>query len=98
MNKQYVVVDSDWNLLKKLDGYSDMTYDTEKAAKLALAARTKRFAKRGKMCDARVCTSEEYDKHDVMVERTNIMTGKKFMEKRSTPYYLSPSSETYWSR
>jgi hypothetical protein len=31
------------------------------------------------------------------VERTNIMTGKKFLEDKDTPYYLSPSSETYWS-
>jgi hypothetical protein len=32
-----------------------------------------------------------------MVERTNIMTGKKFLEAEDTPYYMSPSSETYWS-
>ena len=31
------------------------------------------------------------------VERTNIMTGKKFMEDVDTPYFCSPSSETYWS-
>lgn len=32
-----------------------------------------------------------------MVEKTNAMTGEKFMEDEDTPYYLSPSSETYWS-
>jgi hypothetical protein len=32
-----------------------------------------------------------------MVERTNIMTGKKYMEKRNTPAFLSPACETYWS-
>jgi len=32
-----------------------------------------------------------------MVEKTNLMTGKKFMERSDTPYYCSPSSETYWS-
>lgn len=32
-----------------------------------------------------------------MVERTNIMTGKKYMEKRDTPAFLSPACETYWS-
>ena len=31
------------------------------------------------------------------VEKTNMMSGKKFMEKANTPYYCSPSSETYWS-
>ena len=31
-----------------------------------------------------------------MVERTNIMSGEKFMERSDTPYYCSPSSESYW--
>jgi hypothetical protein len=31
-----------------------------------------------------------------MVERTNLISGKKFMPS-NTPCYLSPSSETYWS-
>ena len=31
-----------------------------------------------------------------MVEKTCAMTGKKFMESITTPYYCSPSSETYW--
>ncbi len=37
-----------------------------------------------------------YDDAD-MVERTNIMTGKKYMEKRNTPPFLSPACETFWS-
>ena len=32
-----------------------------------------------------------------MVERTNMMTGKKFLEAENTPYHCSPSSESYWS-
>jgi hypothetical protein len=32
-----------------------------------------------------------------MVERTNLMSGKKYMERRDTPYFCSPSSESYWS-
>jgi hypothetical protein len=32
-----------------------------------------------------------------MVERTNLMSGKKFMEAEDTPYFCSPASETYWS-
>lgn len=31
------------------------------------------------------------------VERVNLMTGKTFLEDYDTPYYCSPSSETYWS-
>ena len=32
-----------------------------------------------------------------MVERTHLMTGKKFLEPSNTPEYLSPASEAYWS-
>ena len=32
-----------------------------------------------------------------MVERTNMMTGKKYMESVNTPRCCSPSSESYWS-
>ena len=31
------------------------------------------------------------------VEKTNAMDGTKFIERYDTPYYCSPSSETYWS-
>lgn len=31
------------------------------------------------------------------VERTNIMTGKKYMEAEDTPFCCSPSTETFWS-
>jgi hypothetical protein len=29
--------------------------------------------------------------------RTNLMSRKEFIEAEGTPYYCSPSSETYWS-
>ena len=29
--------------------------------------------------------------------RTNLMSRKEFLEAEDTPYYASPSSETYWS-
>ena len=31
------------------------------------------------------------------VKKKNMMNGEEFMEPVNTPYYLSPSSETYWS-
>ena len=31
------------------------------------------------------------------VTRRNLMTGEEFQERYDTPYYSSPSSETYWS-
>jgi len=32
-----------------------------------------------------------------MEERTNIMSGETFLEEEDTPYFCSPSSETFWS-
>ena len=32
-----------------------------------------------------------------LVERTNYLTGAKFMEPVDRPYFCSPRSETYWS-
>ena len=37
------------------------------------------------------------DKIEKTVVRKNLMTGKEFAESVNTPYYCSPSSETYWS-
>jgi hypothetical protein len=33
---------------------------------------------------------------DRMVTRKNALTGAEFQERADTPYYCSPSSETYW--
>ena len=45
-----------------------------------------------------VAESEHYyAKLERQVERVNLMSGEKFMESVNTPYYCSPSSETYWS-
>lgn len=32
-----------------------------------------------------------------MVERTNLMSGKTYMEDEDTPLYMSPAAESYWS-
>lgn len=32
-----------------------------------------------------------------MVERVNLMSGKKYMEPSNTPGYMSPACEAYWS-
>ena len=34
---------------------------------------------------------------ETYVTRKNMMSGKEFQERNDTPYYCSPSSETYWS-
>jgi hypothetical protein len=38
-----------------------------------------------------------YSLIEKQVEKTNLMTGKKYMESVNTPLCCSPSSETYWS-
>ena len=45
----------------------------------------------------RVSQGFRYEIHVTMVEKTNMMGGGKFMERYDTPYYCSPSSESYWS-
>ena len=32
-----------------------------------------------------------------IVTRVNLMSGKEYKERRDTPSYLSPASESYWS-
>ena len=39
---------------------------------------------------------ERYEIHATWVTRTSLMGGE-FQERYDTPYYCSPSSETYWS-
>lgn len=41
--------------------------------------------------------NEFYTNIEKTVERTNLMSGKTFRESVNTPYYCSPSSESYWS-
>ncbi len=38
-----------------------------------------------------------YEIHETWVVRKNLLTGEEFKERYDTPYYCSPSSETYWS-
>ena len=52
----------------------------------------------------RMCATDDYLKQmkvmlvdTNMIERTNIITGKKFMEPIDTPVFMSPASESYWS-
>lgn len=41
--------------------------------------------------------NERYEIHETYVTKTNMMSGLPFQERYDTPYYCSPSSETYWS-
>ena len=40
---------------------------------------------------------ERYEIHETYRTKKNMMNGQEFLERYDTPYYCSPSSETYWS-
>ena len=41
-------------------------------------------------------TKSRFEIHDTYVAKTNMMSQQTFYERYDTPYYCSPSSETYW--
>lgn len=62
----------------------------------ARATRTRLCRKAGwSVNDLSIVATRHYQPR--MVEKTNLMTGKKFIEDVNTPYFCSPSSESYWS-
>jgi len=70
------------------------TYNNETAAK---RIRTRLNNKAGEVKFAVAHSDVYHSQIEKKVERTNLMTGKTFMESVNTPYYCSPSSESYWS-
>lgn len=45
----------------------------------------------------RVSQGYRFEIHETYVTRKSLMGGKEFQERYDTPYYCSPSSESYWS-
>ena len=104
-NTKYVVyrINSGYAFYKNPTGYDLALYETNGAA-WRLAKQLNELS--GRVPIAAVCTIEEYtngicpdyENGEVkMVERTNLMTGKKYMEPANTPNYCSPASEAYWT-
>jgi hypothetical protein len=68
-------------------------YNTFGSAK---ATRTRLCNKSGwSICELDIVDTETYQPR--MVTRKNLMSGQEFQEDVNTPYFCSPSSETYWS-
>ena len=68
---------------------------TEASAK---AARTRMFKKSTPSFNVAIAEEKHYrDNIEQFVERTNIMTGKKFTESINTPISCSPAFETYFA-
>jgi hypothetical protein len=75
---------------------ADMVYATERGAKIVAKKMNAKSA--APVTQFVVMTTASFNKYlNPMVERVNIMSGKTFKEPRNTPYFCSPSSETYWS-
>lgn len=88
----------------RIVGVNTLYHDTERTAKACrtrlLKIKPKRFSGRKQYMPEDLAVAElSYYKANIekMVERVNLMSGNKFMESVNTPYYCSPSSETYWS-
>jgi len=82
---------------KYAQGYrQDAIYKTMGAAKAAVTRMEKDMP--GVMFEYAIAElGYYYDNIEKQVEKTNMMTGKKYMESVNTPGYMSPSSEAYWS-
>lgn len=90
-------------ILGKVNQY----YATMGAARAALTRYSKKWAQENGMTGEEVKVSLEqygiaetntfFDTIEKKVERTNLMSGDKFMEPVNTPGYMSPASESYWS-
>lgn len=72
------------------------SYPTMSAAKAALTRYNKKNP--GAEFDYGIAEFGYYQEViERQVEKTNMMTGKKYTESINTPGYMSPSSEAYWS-
>ena len=78
--------------------YMDAVYDTDRGAKIALTAMLRKNGDDGTEFWVVMNVAEYREAFPVkMVERTNLMSGLKYMEAEDTPGFCSPASETYWS-
>lgn len=48
------------------------------------------------LCGSKVVTYDYFYENEPMVERTNISSGTKYMERFNTPSFLSPSCDSYY--
>ena len=88
-------------LIPECKGKFARSYKTEAAAKSARTRMLRKLNKGTVLWKADDLAVAEFnffhDKIQRKFERTNLMTGKKYMEDANTPLCCSPASETYWS-
>lgn len=91
----YYIVNSETGKIWGKAYWEKKVYDTERGAKIVCTKLNKAV---GNAVEWKVVDRADYVAPPVkMVERTNLMTGQKFMEPADTPWCCSPASETYWS-
>ena len=76
--------------------YGDPIFPTLAAAKSHMT----RLIKSGKFAAEDIAVTDYRNFHDnieQIVQRTHLLNGAPIFERINTPYYCSPSSETYWS-
>jgi hypothetical protein len=66
---------------------SKTDYDTDNLSMLEHTVKHTYFASQG----------FRFEIHETFVTRKNLLSGQEFQERYDTPYFCSPSSETYWS-
>ena len=92
MRPSFIIVNPETWYIRGTSGCAK-TYNTEQGAKAALT----RIRKKEPDTKDVVMSYIVYNQVRPMVERTNMMSGEKYLEPAGTPNFLSPSSETYWS-
>ncbi len=92
----YVIYDPKTTAIIPEKSFSRGSFKTLAAAK---AARTRMVRRQKFKPDTLAIAESNYYLSHIkkMVERTNLMTGKTYMEDVNTPRCCSPSSEAYWS-
>lgn len=71
-------------------------FKREREAKAALTRAEKKHKDFDRSRYAIATVGDFLDNIEKEVERTNLMSGKKYMERVNTPHYCSPASEAYW--
>ncbi len=77
--------------------YGVVMYETESGAKCAATRLSKKTNILHQVMPYMDYIEKLRAKPVKMVERTNLMSGEKYMEAEDTPLCCSPASEMYWS-
>lgn len=98
----FVIFDRETTLIFDAKGHhrAEKRYATKAAARAACTRALKALARRepDTYIELDVAEHDEFfDSIEKKVERTNAMTGKKFMERANTSMCCSPSSELYFT-